>query len=139
VDLAGLHCGPDIGIRDAVTVHIFGKGVAGLIRIVGATPISPSEGKSLSLGLEEESKEVYIKSLLAGACAHGIADKIGRLDAENIARLGFTYGDNLTVFFGSGAEIDAKFSMLMRILQDCADQYGTIDVSDPDEGHFIPA
>jgi len=43
------------------------------------------------------------------------------------------------VFFGSGAEIDAKFSMLMRILQDCADQYGTIDVSDPDEGHFIPA
>ena len=26
----------------------------------------------------------------------------------------------------------------MRILEDCADEYGTIDVSDPDEGHFIP-
>ena len=116
-----------------------GDGLAGLIKVVGVTPVSPSEGKPLSLGLEEESKGVYLKSILRGISDNSLQGKVGRLDAENIARLGFTYGDNLTVFLGSGAEIDAKFNMLMRILEDCADSYGTIDVSDPDEGHFIPA
>ena len=31
VDLAGLHAGPDVGVRDSVTVHVGGKGVAGLV------------------------------------------------------------------------------------------------------------
>ena len=31
VDFACLHAGPDVGVRDAVTVHVGGKGVAGLV------------------------------------------------------------------------------------------------------------
>ena len=49
VDLAGLHAGPYIGVRDAVAVHIGGKGMAGLMGhdlhiVLGAVEVGKDEG-----------------------------------------------------------------------------------------------
>lgn len=110
-----------------------------LFELRGVEPISPSVGQIIALGVGEETRLLYIQNVLAAIYERGLAEKTTYLDAEKISRLEFGYDGRFTVKIGFGNDIEAKFTMLERVLNDLGkSERGIIDISDASEAHFIP-
>jgi len=114
-------------------------GVAGYIRLMGVTPLSPRVGEKLTLGLEEKAKEDYLTDTMEMMLQGDIYERVSWIDISNVSSLKFNCGNNLIVDLGKNEELARKFDMLGNILADLAENdRGTISLAKAGEGHFIP-
>lgn len=109
----------------------------GTISIKGVEMIQPVEGNIISLGADEETKELYLQQVLSSILKNDIQKEITYLDVSNISSIEFDYQERFTVEIGTGDDVDEKISMLLDIVKRLEkEDSGKINVSKIGEGHF---
>lgn len=108
------------------------------IELRGIVPIMPKVGDKLALGAENAVKLQYLKDTLTGIMKAEIYADVSWIDFTNISAVTFRYQDRFTVDLGRGDKIDDKLWLLNKIAeQHPKPQKARIDLSDPNEGHYI--
>ncbi len=113
--------------------------VAGYIRLDGVEPLAPRVGEKLALGESESGKLRYLEDLMAVMLERDIYHNVWSIDASNTAAFKLDYHGRLTVNLGGNEQLPRKFNVLEGILKDLSEyDVGTVDLSTPGEGHYIP-
>ena len=115
------------------------SGAEGTIEIRGAEPVMATVGDSLALGEEGSVKLTYLRAVLSAILAEGMQNEITWLDVSNISDICFDYMGRFTVSLGKGDYLEDKLWMLEQVTADRGEtEKGSIDLSQENEGHFIP-
>ena len=113
---------------------------ANLITVVGATPISPSEGTKLSFGEAGNTALSYLIEILEAIESEGEVENVDELNLANIGNISFKYQSRFTVYFGRGDNAMDKLRLLKKAVENLGvGETGTIDISSGGEARFVPA
>ena len=105
--------------------------VAGLISILGITPVSASIGETLVVESSETPKVEYIAAVLRELSERGMQSDVSWLDMGNIGNPSFDYLGRFVVKLGTNENLRYKLDLLAKAMdQQLAEgDAGTIDLS----------
>lgn len=114
-------------------------------QISGLTALMPTEGKSLKVSVEENTKLDSLKQLLSALADRGMLEEVQSIDLSGVSEIEMAYEDRFTVRMPMYSD---DFHLLAHTLQDAAarlnaGQTGTIDLTTVnmtagEQGRFIP-
>ena len=125
--------------QDCQAVSGFRGDEGELLQIRGIHPLETQVGETMRVSEVESTKLSYLKEMLVLLTEEGMRQDVQDLDFSNVSDLHFRYLDRFTVRMGSQEKLEKKLDLLKRIVENLgAGDWGTLDMSTPQKGHYIP-
>ena len=110
-----------------------------LLRLQGITPLETQVGETLRVSDAESTKLSYLKEMLTLLAEKEMLADVQDLDFSNVSDLHFRYLGRFTVRMGRQEKLESKLDLMKRIVENMgAGDWGTLDMSTPQEGHYFP-
>ncbi len=110
-----------------------------LLQVRGIHPLDTPVGQSLKVSDAESTKLSYLREMLTLLSEKDMRLDVQDLDLSNVSDLRFRYMDRFTVRMGKQEKLENKLDLLERIVDNLgAGDRGTLDMSSPQEGHYVP-
>ena len=125
--------------QDCQAVSGFRGDESELLRIRGITPLETEVGQTLRVSDAESTKLSYLREMLTLLSEKELRLDVQDLDFSNVSDLHFRYLDRFNVRMGRQEKLESKLDLMKRIVENMgAGDWGTLDMSTPQEGHYFP-
>lgn len=112
---------------------------AELLRVRGFHPLETEVGDTLRVPETESAKLSYLRKLLPLLEKKGMRADVQDVELGNVTDMRFTYLGRFSVRMGQQEKLEEKLDLLQRITENLgAGDAGILDMSTPQQGHYIP-